>query len=110
MRNRLYNERPGVDAGWRVLFAFERAWPRATQAGRLGVSLMARCPHCGAPNEQGERICSACSLDLDGRSEYATARSGNSWHPVIIIWAIVIGAALLWWLIACIGASGLSDK
>lgn len=27
------NKRPGVDAGWRVLFAFQRAWPRATQAG-----------------------------------------------------------------------------
>ena len=26
------NERPGVDAGWRVLFVFEAAWPRATQA------------------------------------------------------------------------------
>jgi len=22
-----------VDAGWRVLFAFQRPWPRATQAG-----------------------------------------------------------------------------
>ena len=28
------NERPGVDAGWRVLFAFQPAWPRATQAER----------------------------------------------------------------------------
>jgi hypothetical protein len=28
------NYRPGVDAGWRVLFAFKRPWPRATQAGR----------------------------------------------------------------------------
>jgi len=28
------NERPGVDAGWRVLFALQRAWPRATQAER----------------------------------------------------------------------------
>jgi hypothetical protein len=28
------NERPRVDAGWRVLFAFQRAWPRATQAER----------------------------------------------------------------------------
>jgi hypothetical protein len=27
------NYRPGVDAGWRVLFAFQRPWPRATQAG-----------------------------------------------------------------------------
>ena len=27
------NRRPGVDAGWRVLFAFERPWSRATQAG-----------------------------------------------------------------------------
>ncbi len=27
------NERPGVDAGWLVLFAFQRPWPRATQAG-----------------------------------------------------------------------------
>lgn len=28
------NYRPGVDAGWRVLFAFQHLWPRATQAGR----------------------------------------------------------------------------
>jgi hypothetical protein len=28
------NQRPGVDAGWALLFAFERQWPRATQAGR----------------------------------------------------------------------------
>jgi hypothetical protein len=28
------NERPGVDAGWALLFAFERQWPRATQAER----------------------------------------------------------------------------
>jgi len=27
------NERPGADAGWRVLFAFGRPRPRATQAG-----------------------------------------------------------------------------
>jgi hypothetical protein len=27
-------KRPGVDAGWRVLFAFQRAWPGATQAER----------------------------------------------------------------------------
>ena len=25
------NERPGVDAGWRVSFAFQRPWTRATQ-------------------------------------------------------------------------------
>ena len=36
----MHNERPGVDAGWPVLFAFERAWSRATQAGRsLATSL-----------------------------------------------------------------------
>ena len=34
MQRTSYNERPGVDAGWRVLFAFRRAWPRATQAER----------------------------------------------------------------------------
>jgi len=28
------NERPGADAGWRVLFAFQRAWPRVAQAER----------------------------------------------------------------------------
>jgi hypothetical protein len=28
------NPRPGVDAGWAVLFACSRAWPRATQAER----------------------------------------------------------------------------
>jgi len=28
------NYRPGVDAGWPLLFAFFRSWPRATQAGR----------------------------------------------------------------------------
>lgn len=28
------NQRPGVDAGWRVPFAFQRPRPRATQAGR----------------------------------------------------------------------------
>ncbi|MEY2428957.1 MAG: hypothetical protein QOJ40_1842 [Verrucomicrobiota bacterium] len=28
-----HNKRPGVDAGWRVLFACSRLWPRATQAG-----------------------------------------------------------------------------
>ena len=27
------NYRPGVDAGWRILFAFQGPWPRATQAG-----------------------------------------------------------------------------
>ena len=30
------NERPGADAGWRVLFAFGSPWPRAAQAGRYG--------------------------------------------------------------------------
>jgi hypothetical protein len=28
------NERPGVDAGWGVLFAIQCPWPRATQAER----------------------------------------------------------------------------
>jgi hypothetical protein len=28
------NHRPGVDAGWPVLLALVRSWPRATQAGR----------------------------------------------------------------------------
>jgi hypothetical protein len=28
------NERPGVDAGWAVLFALLRAWPRVTKADR----------------------------------------------------------------------------
>jgi hypothetical protein len=28
------NERPGVDAGWRVSFAFQRPWSRATQGER----------------------------------------------------------------------------
>jgi len=28
------NQRPGVDAGWTVLFAFQCAWSRATQAER----------------------------------------------------------------------------
>jgi hypothetical protein len=28
------NQRPGVDAGWRVSFAFQRPWPRATQGER----------------------------------------------------------------------------
>jgi len=28
------NERSGADAGWRVLFAFERRWPRATHRER----------------------------------------------------------------------------
>jgi hypothetical protein len=34
LRSALPNQRPGVDAGWPVLFAFQRAWPRATQAER----------------------------------------------------------------------------
>jgi hypothetical protein len=34
MHNRPANHGPGVDAGRRVLFAFQRAWPRATQAER----------------------------------------------------------------------------
>ena len=29
-----HNERPRVDAGWRILFAFQRSWPRATHAVR----------------------------------------------------------------------------
>ncbi len=28
------NGRLGVDAGWRIPFAFHRPWPRATQAER----------------------------------------------------------------------------
>ena len=28
------NQRPGADAGWRVLFAFVRTWLRAAQAER----------------------------------------------------------------------------
>ena len=31
------NHRPGVDAGWPLVFAFFHAWPRATQAGRYLV-------------------------------------------------------------------------
>jgi hypothetical protein len=34
MTERNANKRPGVDAGWRALFAFQRPWPRATQAER----------------------------------------------------------------------------
>src|SRR5436309_1963692 len=30
----LANERPGVNAGWRLLFSFERRWPGTTQAER----------------------------------------------------------------------------
>lgn len=30
----LANKRPRVDAGWPVLFTFQRAWPRATKAER----------------------------------------------------------------------------
>ena len=33
MSTRAPNKRPGVDAGWRFLFALQRLWPRATQAG-----------------------------------------------------------------------------
>src|SRR5207248_1135063 len=35
-----HNQRPGVDAEWRVLFAFQRPRPRATQAERFGISSM----------------------------------------------------------------------
>jgi hypothetical protein len=31
---RVSNHRLGVDAGWPLLFAPSRSWPRATQAGR----------------------------------------------------------------------------
>lgn len=37
MKTKWPNERPGVDAGWRVLFAFLRPWPRATQAERYAL-------------------------------------------------------------------------
>lgn len=30
----LPNKRPGADAGWRVVFVFQRPWPRAAHAGR----------------------------------------------------------------------------
>lgn len=30
-------KRPGADAGWRVLFPFQRRWPRAAQAGRSAM-------------------------------------------------------------------------
>jgi hypothetical protein len=71
---------------------------------------MVACPHCGAMNEKEERYCSKCSLDLKCSGAYGQERSGVSWRAVIILWAIVAGAGLVWWLIACIGASGLSDK
>jgi len=32
--SRRHNKRPRVDAGWPLLFAFSRSWPRATQAER----------------------------------------------------------------------------
>jgi hypothetical protein len=32
------NYRPGVDAGWRVLFAFQRARSRASRAGRWAAT------------------------------------------------------------------------
>ena len=35
------NERPGADAGWRVLFAFESPRSRAAQAERLPARLPA---------------------------------------------------------------------
>lgn len=34
MTDRLANKRSGVDAGWRILFAFQRPWPRATHRER----------------------------------------------------------------------------
>jgi hypothetical protein len=34
MMTRWANQRTGVDAGWRVLFAFQRPWPRATHRER----------------------------------------------------------------------------
>jgi hypothetical protein len=71
--------------------------------------VMVKCAHCGTMNQQGERLCCQCSLDLDSRSTHALERSGVSWRAVIIIWAVVIAAGLLWWLMACIAVSGLSD-
>jgi hypothetical protein len=35
------NKRPGMDAGWPILLAFVRAWPRATQAVRSAHNI---CP------------------------------------------------------------------
>jgi hypothetical protein len=36
------NERPGVDAGWRVLFAFQRFWPHAAQGERYAAMATSR--------------------------------------------------------------------
>jgi hypothetical protein len=35
------NKRPGVDAGWAVLFAFQRPWPGTTQHGRYAPAAAA---------------------------------------------------------------------
>jgi hypothetical protein len=47
------NKRPGVDAGWRVMVAFLRPRPRATQAGRSADShAMDEWPRPGLPDPQ----------------------------------------------------------
>ena len=65
------NERPGVDAGWRVLFAFQRPPARATQAGcsrrpvgmrnviAFAAALLLDCSAVKAADESYEQVLSA---------------------------------------------------
>jgi hypothetical protein len=60
------NHRPGVGAGWRVLFAFQRARPRATQAGRWPRYSMKN----RTSNEHGRKLL-LCLLGLLGIASFS---------------------------------------
>jgi hypothetical protein len=68
-----------------------------------------KCPHCGTINKETVNYCTACSLEI-GSPPTIRQDSAPTTRTAIIITAIVIGGAILLWLLACMCASGLSDK
>ncbi len=73
----------------------------------LFENAMVRCPHCDALNSPSTNFCVACGLDIhmqrQKRSTFPSVRT------VVIILIVVAALAFLIWLLAALGASGLSD-
>jgi hypothetical protein len=74
------NYRPGVDAGWRVLFVFSAAWPRATQAGRSERAGQLG-PHIGLRMFSGFRLGRASGSTISSAHQASAPSIGALWLP-----------------------------
>ena len=73
--------------------------------------VMTKCPHCGAINSPGYRVCPSCSLDLEISQAPIAPSSEQAISTRILVILILVSAAILLilWLVLCAASSGLSD-